>query len=1010
MSSGDLRNINRPRSEANQRLDSFDMEALSLAIREHADAKNRALISKPLAAAASPVGTIYTGGSLTGNPSGPSDGLVRLNTETFIGIDSDGRELVKPSGTTLQAAVPAGNNQVYAYFVEDPTELAVRRFASVNSPFSEVSRSVDTVYQATVGLHVRAGDETTIVPEDTVGGVTKALLFLGLASNTAGVVTVNVAHTLNRLSTVKQPSASPASSTTNGSMQSLEDMVRAIAYKLGMSTWRSSSVLTPAQANNFGAYNEIAGLGLDAAGRYVPEYITIGNGTTSFGRLDATSYANHTLLLQAAIDLIPTDGLGVIVFKHGLTLNNFSGTITIGTNNRSVIFVGAGWEQRTASAIPTIVHSHATPLFTINSTNARSHVSFRHMHIQSTVDQNMILIAGTGLGALTLEDTYLERNSSSTAKAMIEVDAAASGVLQNVYIRDCRFVMQGISSSIAVLLRNTITATRRLWFTGNYITNQSGGSPTRYIDLQKCREDIYINNNHFEQDASFAGTTVFMVTLRQDTAAIASNGRREVSGNLFKCRSTDTGVAAGGGCLDIITMADISVSKNTFLNAQRGVKFGTTDFSAGMGDGQVITQNLFCSINATNPTTCFGLCGVDDDTDGGISNTVVSQNVSLGAGMFVDIDHSNPTNIVRGLIVKDNIFYNCVAASTFQAAWIDAFRLANCAFDANLFIVENAPFSSTAALGFKIGNDNGGNGPQMYQCSLRDNTFTGQYHLTSQNSWYSLAIYAAGIDSLDISRNKFWFQNSAITNTSVNNAAFVPRVVEIGAGGASDALSVKHNQAMYLQNDVTIGSGLMNNGAWLYFSSGSVHHAVFEGNEIGTSFDLGVMGFVRFAVGTQAKFLRVHNNSCCMNVTRTSEFVYLHDMIEMTVPNNNNDCQLFDLVGNHLRFNSGAAVPAGLNYFSMLSGGASARINTVMICNNIFSHSGAGGLTNPNATLAITTPNLMITKNVAMRDTEASTTVLLGITLTGVSNYNATAGALPGAGVTLTENIKIKQQ
>src|ERR1051326_4322033 len=112
MATGDITNPKRPRYQSNERFDVVDADAASQSIRNTRDALDKATLFTPRAAGSSvPVGMILQGGSTTVNPTGPTDGKLRVNTELLVAIDANGRTLIKEAGTTLDVNIPTGGNQ-----------------------------------------------------------------------------------------------------------------------------------------------------------------------------------------------------------------------------------------------------------------------------------------------------------------------------------------------------------------------------------------------------------------------------------------------------------------------------------------------------------------------------------------------------------------------------------------------------------------------------------------------------------------------------------------------------------------------------------------------------------------------------------------------------------------------------------------------------------------------------------------------------------------------------------
>lgn len=242
MATGDTTNPERVRLESNERLDLVDLDAGSRQTRLLIDAFTRALVATSRAAAGSTVGFVFTGGALVANPTGPSDGKVRVASDLLVALDADDRCLIKPAATTIDAVVPAGGAQyqIYLYFVENPANLAKRRAIPVVSPFTEFTILPNTMYKESVGVYVRAGGLGSVVPSDVVNGLTVNLCLLGIASNVAGTVTVALS-TSNRISTIAPPTTTPASSTDGtSSVRTLADLGNVAAYEIARAKYRET--------------------------------------------------------------------------------------------------------------------------------------------------------------------------------------------------------------------------------------------------------------------------------------------------------------------------------------------------------------------------------------------------------------------------------------------------------------------------------------------------------------------------------------------------------------------------------------------------------------------------------------------------------------------------------------------------------------------------------------------------------------------------------------------------
>lgn len=302
MSTGDVINPKRVRLQANERLDQIDADALSFAAREHIDAYTRAVETVPRnVGATTPTGVILQGFGLTLNPTAPSDGKVRVQSALGVAIDSNGRFLIKESGTQVDLTLPSGNSQVYAYYIEGGSDTTVRRAITVSSPFGEGPSSIPTKLQGGVAYFVRAGDQTSIVASDVVNGLTTALCFLGVANNTSGTVTMtgynattapNGAFATNRISSVVAPTTPASTNTMSGSLVTMHSLISAALYAVGQALWKGSRNTPPTAANNFQAFAIPNGPGLDAL------FDSAAEGTTT----PTTVYRDWNLKRRSTVD------------------------------------------------------------------------------------------------------------------------------------------------------------------------------------------------------------------------------------------------------------------------------------------------------------------------------------------------------------------------------------------------------------------------------------------------------------------------------------------------------------------------------------------------------------------------------------------------------------------------------------------------------------------------------------------------------------------------------------
>ncbi len=348
MAIGDILNPKRVRTQANERLDVADADAVSFVAREFLDAHSRAIEAAPRNVGSStPTGLIVQGFGLTLNPTGPTDAKIRVQSAVGVAFDANGRLLIKEAGVQVDLILSTGNSQIYAYYVETASDSTVRRVISVSSPFAEGSASISTKLKGDVAFFVRTGDQTSIVASDVVNGATTALCFLGVANNSGGAVTMtgyngttapNGAFATNRITTVTTPATLPQANTAGGSITAMHGLVTAALYMIGQALWKGSVVSPPTTANNFQAWTPHT---MSVA--TLSEYLVAGNfvGASTF---DSTVSVTGVLTALAGIIggvgtpisalngiTVPT-GVGVTLFgTTSLTMG--SGALTVNTGN-----------------------------------------------------------------------------------------------------------------------------------------------------------------------------------------------------------------------------------------------------------------------------------------------------------------------------------------------------------------------------------------------------------------------------------------------------------------------------------------------------------------------------------------------------------------------------------------------------------------------------------------------------------------------------------------------------
>ena len=525
-------NSKRARYQSNQRFDVGDADVTSRASRNFISALSRALLSTPRATAAAAVGTIISGFSLTLNPTGGADNKVRINTETAVGLDADGGLLIKPAGTTIDTTIPAGQNQLYVYYQETETDNAKRRFIPAASPYTEVTKAINTTLQGTINTYVRAGGIGTVVAEDNVNGVTVPLLLVGIVTNTAGAITCtgynattapNGSDITNRVSVAVPPSTAPTLNTHNGSLQTVQDVIAAALHSVGQAMWKGSDFLTPAAGNNYGAYNLPAG-GADKAFRQALGYVTIGNGTTVFGDFNTSDYANSKQLLDAAVASLPTTG-GRIVIKRGVVLTGFAASVVTLPASKTVEILGDHDDVPASGAQLVFV---ASENLTCSATGKLILRNLRINHVGNAV------VLG---GVVTIQNVVF--NNTSTA----DVGAALGGAnVADLDTEDVTFTTNltgTTNNAMGLRISGTARRVRLLRTVGTTVTAFAGG----LISIADVREDVVIQDTTWDTIAAAVGATARVITL-SSTDNTTNIGNRRIKG--FYCgTATSVGLSIG---------------------------------------------------------------------------------------------------------------------------------------------------------------------------------------------------------------------------------------------------------------------------------------------------------------------------------------------------------------------------------------------------------------------------------------------------------------------------------
>jgi hypothetical protein len=712
---GEVVGAKRPRYEANERFDTQDAEAASRSVVEQQDALTRALVVTPKAVGGTAAtGLILTGFSITANPTGPSDGRVRIGAELGVAVDADGRLIIKPAGTTVDVIIPTGSQQIYAHHLEDGTDLAARRKITPATPHTEVTASFETSFQSTHGFHVRAGTNSNIVAENAVAGRTRALVFIGLATNTAGAVTLDLSSTLNRLATVVPPSSLPSTATTNGAPKTLHDLMIAVAHGMARDRWKGARTLNlpgaavAAQTNNFHAWIEPAG-GIDQAVRGLRGAFTIGSDAAGiFGDFSRGDFASDDALLNAAIAALPAGG-GTIIIKQGITLDNFLGPVTVPINQK-VVFVGSsardpnkitfslgalGRFQTTTGSSDTLLRFEDCTLYTATAAHTGNFV-----HLFSSVNFS------------ACRSCFVCEISGQGGSALIDFDAAATSPGRFELTRCLLSVLNGYSSAFAGQVWISSTGTTPLddvWLDHvDFVLNTSTGL-LNGISILNLRDSFSCVDCTFSLGSGGAVTSKLMsLTSSNNTAAEARNRR------IARCSfSGVAGTATPNAiAMEFIDVAGLSIDDVDIVSCRGGIRFAATIAGVQNYDLRVAdvrmdrvsfpTTTQAIQVEISSGVTAVGFCfnrivihGTDVDQASGVlvsgagtlthwsfvncqlfgclyvitvrgSNTLATENCVFDAAGFVDLSPPGyDTGVGAGTSITNGIFRN----NTLRGGW-----------------------------------------------------------------------------------------------------------------------------------------------------------------------------------------------------------------------------------------------------------------------------------------------------------------------------------------------------
>jgi hypothetical protein len=621
----------KPRAGANQRFDLTEFQALATVGEAFMEGLTRALVATPKSTAGQPVGERWTG-SITANPTSGSDNLVRVDSAVFVGVDSNGKLVVKPNGTAISTSIAADSTdyQVYLYMLDVAENTQNKRFIPVSSPWSEFGQAVATALRGTATLYVRSGGSGSVVAEDTVSGVTRSLLFLGIANNTGGNVTFTPAA--NTLETVTAPSTAPSTSsgttagetTTTGSGSTLRDLLNVVLYNEARNRWKGSNNLTASAANNYGAYTEPPG-GIDAAfrGRTV---VTIGDDSDLvYGDIDRDKYANDSLAIVAAIALLPSVG-GTVLIKAGLsTPLTLAADIALAAN-KSVCFKAESWRQ------DAVTINMAQYKFTCAASASVTTLMFENVYLSSTHasqlgcfidlhDNWQLIVRGCTF-------LYVSANAASSVH-MITYSGAAT-TLAGVWLLHSEFSWSNADSNDDGGVFAAAVALDDFYAVGCLFKTATVYYPT-LVYMDDARDNVVFLDCVFESNGTSAGASTSLgvtgISLATSSNATASLPNRVVKGCAFVGKVSGTNRSMVGVTAEAFT--GLKVLDCTFANCTRGVALtGAVAWNADTlirGCSFYECYGIALLVNPTASAVLTGLWVVDNlfrNNGGGVTQSI----------------------------------------------------------------------------------------------------------------------------------------------------------------------------------------------------------------------------------------------------------------------------------------------------------------------------------------------------------------------------------------------------
>lgn len=991
---GDLENYDRPRREANQRWDALDSEQFSLTYGTFMDALSKIFLAAPLATGgANPVGLILTGGALTANPTSGSDSKVRLPSAVFSALDANGRFMVKPSGTTIDLTLAHASNQVYAYIEEEAAEPASRRFSNVSSPFAEATRTVDTKYKGVVNLYARNGNATNVVASDVVNGRTVALVFLGIATVSSGAVTLSTTLTTNRLSSIDAPGSVPSSNITNGSARTLHDLIKVSLYKLGRSLWKNSLVLTPAASNNFGAYNEPSGHGLDVTSRFSFETITIGNGTSIYGLLDRSSYANDSALLTAAVNLASSAIPTIIRIKKGVTLDNFTSAVDIGVKTIIIEKEGA---PEAGFFTPDLTIDENVTLFNMSSATGR--LILRDLAISVTHATGAI--SNINAGGIEVRRCNIIQSGGTTQSLF---SAVASANISKVWIEDTKFSIGSASENAAVgAVLDTTGCTDVENVVIKRCTFSTSSNSRSVLGLYNILRYVTIAECVFSSSVSsvVSNAPYFILCTRKAGLSRHQTGPIEIRGCLFVGAGSTTAIYGG-----ISAVGYSSILSNVFFVCKIGVLFAG---SGNYNEGYRVVGNIFNNAGATANELQSAALSISSVV--GLGRSVIAQNLFEHAAAELVMDTTNAAAQVQSLIVESNLFVNC-RSGTFHAMSLVGQSILNTEIKGNVF--RETDKDGTAAKGLRVQIATSGASRSIERVSISYNVFEGQYVETSGDEYYALSVLGTFLKSVSVDHNRFSDINNITTDIAGTSASETPRVVEVCFNTARH-LHIEDNRADLLVSSMIIGDSAPNNGCWLFLDSpdhssvmGTVTNDVFvRRNTVGD--DTSTMAFLFMPNRVRLQTLEVCDNKAAMDAAESVN--YVHEMIAYGLSGaavaSAVTTQSFRIARNYFRLVAGVAAVAN-KFLDVIGTSGTTLFVSVQVIDNIF-HAGLGTThTGPVVEMDVCQcTGLRFAGNMYSHESDTSPAVEV-VAQFDLNGSGVAVPSHPGSGVNWDDNVRI---